>query len=98
MKIRDTKDVSKFVNQLVRKGICFHPDDDFRKYVQIKSRRPTYTLSEAARLNRINQACFDFCNKAGINYYDFALDKYLKQTGLIKLIPSPYSRVAMKQN
>jgi hypothetical protein len=88
-KIKNTKDVIAFTKQLVKEGINFHPDDDFNDYINLKTKKQSYTKQAAKHRNKLMNQCFAVCKKNNVDIYDTMLEVMLKETGMDKLIPLP---------
>ncbi len=57
-------DVASFFKQLLEKeSLNFHPDEDFKNYIQIETKLPSYTKEEAHLRNSSMQSCFAVCAK-----------------------------------
>jgi hypothetical protein len=76
-KIKNTKDVITFAEQLVREGVSFHCDDDFNDYVNFKTNRKTYTKLKADFRNSLMEQCFEVCENNGVDIYNRCSDKLL---------------------
>lgn len=90
-RINNSRDVIAFANQLVKEGVNFHPDEDFRNYINIETSEPTYTEKDAELRNLLMTQCFTICRESGIDIYDTMSEVVLKQTKLEKFIPLPSS-------
>jgi len=88
-KIETTKDVVAFTKQLIKEGVNFHPDDDFKNYINLETDEPTYSNEEAKFRNEMMNQCFAVCEKKGVDIYDTMSEVALKETGLDKFIPLP---------
>lgn len=87
--IKTTKDVVAFAKQLIKEGVNFHPDDDFKNYINLETSEPTYSTEEAELRNELMNQCFTVCEKNGVDIYDTMSEVALKETGLDKFIPLP---------
>ena len=87
--IKNTNDVAAFAKQLIKEGVSFHPDDDFKDYINLKTQKPSYAKAEAAFRNKLMEQCFDVCFKADADIYAIMLEVTLKETGMDKYIPLP---------
>ena len=47
MQIKTSKDVVAFAKQQIKEGVNFHPDDDFKNYINLETNEPTYSTEEA---------------------------------------------------
>jgi hypothetical protein len=88
-KINNHQDIIAFARQLVREGVNFHPDEDFKNYINLKSSKPTYTNDEAELRNALMSQCFIVSEENKIDIYDTMSEVTLKETGLDKFIPLP---------
>jgi len=79
-KINTSDDVASFAKQLLEERINFHPDTDFREYINLKSRKKTFTDNEALDRNKLMNKCFSVCNKEGIDIYEFMGKIFVKDT------------------
>ena len=87
--INTNNDVVVYAMQLVNEGVNFHPDDDFNDYINLGTKKPSYTKQEADFRNNLMSQCFEVCQKNGIDIYDTMSEVVLKETGLDKFIPLP---------
>ena len=85
--IKTTKDVVAFAKQIIKEGVNFHCDEDFKNYINLKSNKLTYSTEEAELRNELMNQCFAVCEKNGVNVYGTMGDVLLKETGLHKFIP-----------
>jgi hypothetical protein len=69
-KIQSINDVTEFAALLNNEGLIFHPDDDFRDYINMNTNEPFYTTDEADLRNNLMKQCFDVCEKAGADIYE----------------------------
>ncbi len=69
-KIESIDDVIEFATSLSKEGLSFHPDDDFRDYINMKTNGPFYTKDDADFRNILMRQCFDICEKEGEDTYD----------------------------
>jgi len=90
-RINNPEEVIAFAKQLVKEGVNFHPDEDFKNYINIETSEPTYTEKEAELRNNLMTQCIATCEKNGIDVYDIMSEVVLQQTGLNKFIPLPSS-------
>lgn len=88
--IKSIEDVVEFFTQLLDEGLNYHPDDNFRDYINIETGKPSYTAQEALIRNNLNDQCFSVCEVAVADIYNISMEIYLKETGLNKyfLLPS----------
>lgn len=82
-------DVRKFAEHLADEGTCFHPDDDFRNCISLKTGLNTYTTPEATLRNQLMQKSFSICEENGIDIYELMTEIFLMKSGLNKIIPLP---------
>lgn len=90
-RINNPQDVIAFAKQLVKEGVNFHPDEDFKNYINIETSEPTYTEKEAELRNNLMAQCIATCEKNGIDVYDTMSEVVLIETGMDKFIPLPSS-------
>ena len=89
VEIVDLKDVSVFFHDLFEEGVNAHPDDDFNEYINTETNQPTYTHDEAAFRNDLMIKSFKICKISDVDIYDLMQEIFLKESGLVKLIPLP---------
>jgi hypothetical protein len=87
--IKNLNNVNAFVKQLIKESVNFHPDEDFKNYIDIETKLPTYSKEEAELRNKLLDQCFEVCEKEGVDIYDFTMEIILIETGLDKSIPLP---------
>lgn len=87
-KIKSTKDVITFAEQLVKEDVNFHCDDDFNDYVNFRTNRKTYTRQKADFRNKLMEQCFQVCEKNGTDVYEVMNEVLMIETGVNKFIPS----------
>ena len=95
-RIDSPQDVIAFAKQLVNEGVNFHPDEDFKNYINVETSEPTYTEKEAELRNILMTQCITTCEKNGIDVYDTMSEVVLVETGMSKFIQLPSS--LSKQN
>ncbi|MBX2945314.1 MAG: hypothetical protein KF725_05735 [Cyclobacteriaceae bacterium] len=88
-RINNPRDVIAFAKQLVEEGVNFHPDEDFRNYINIETSEPTYTEKEANMRNNLMTQCIATCEQNGIDVYDTMNEVLLLETGMDQIIPLP---------
>jgi hypothetical protein len=88
-KIETLKNVEEFAAALVAEGLSFHPDDDFKDYINLKTGEPYYSTEDAELRNKLMQQCFEICEKEGADIYNCMLEVFLQETGMDKYIPLP---------
>jgi hypothetical protein len=89
--INNPQDVIAFAKQLVKEGVNFHPDEDFKNYINIETSQPTYSEKETELRNNLMTQCIAICEKNGIDVYDTMNEVALLNTGMDKLVPLPSS-------
>ena len=60
-KIITIQDVKDFAKQLTAEGVSFHPDDDFKEYINFSSNEPIYSIEDAEFRNNLMNDCFEVC-------------------------------------
>ena len=88
-KIITLEDVKDFAKQLNAEGVSFHPDDDFKDYINFSTNEPIYTIEEAEFRNNLMNYCFEVCETAGVDIYEIMFEELLIESGLDKIIPLP---------
>lgn len=73
-KIETIEDVKTFFQQLKDEGLNFHPDTQFEDYINIESKKPTYTLVEAELRNELLDDCFTICDDADVDIYELGME------------------------
>jgi len=72
--IQTINDVKAFAKHLVQvEKLSFHPDDDFKDYINIETDEPFYTEEEALFRNKLISDCFEVCNKEKVEIYEILL-------------------------
>lgn len=84
-KIKNTDDVIIFAKQLIKEGVSFHCDDDFNDYVNLESKKKTYSKRQAHFRNSLMNQCFAVCEKSRIDIYDVMNEISRRETGLDKI-------------
>ncbi len=75
--ITTLQDVKDFANYLVNtEHVNFNVDEDFRSYINYKTREATYTEDEAMKRNNLMEQCFNVCERDGVDIYE-VMGKYL---------------------
>jgi hypothetical protein len=75
-KIKDTKDVADFFwHLLTDHNLSFHPDDDFRCYVNHASGKKVYTEEMVYKYNALMQDCFTACKIYGTDIYSTGIEQ-----------------------
>ena len=85
-KIITIEDVKDFAKQLTAEGVSFHPDDDFKDYINFSTNEP---IEDAEFRNNLMNDCFEVCEKAGADIYEIMFEELLIESGLDKIIPLP---------
>lgn len=88
-KIITTEDIKDFAKQLTAEGLSFHPDDDFKDYINFTKNEPLYTFDDAEFRNDLMNQCFEVCEKEGVDIYEIMMEEVLLESGLDKIIPLP---------
>lgn len=74
MRSGSAKDVVKFFVWLMfDEGVNFHPDDDFKDYVNYSTGKRSYSDKEADYLNLTMSRCFRICKKEDLDVYQLAI-------------------------
>lgn len=89
-RITNIQHVVAFAKQLVAEEVNFHPDNDFKDYVNAETRQPTYSDEEANARNELMNQCFFVCERNGVDIYNLMGEVALTETSLGKLIPFPF--------
>jgi len=77
--IHNIDDVKAFADYLVNvEKVNFHPDDDFKDYINYKTKEATYTEKDAQERNRLMDECFKICEKEGVDIYEIMGDSLSK--------------------
>ncbi|REG94307.1 hypothetical protein [Algoriphagus antarcticus] len=72
--IQTLSDVETFFIYLIHEeSLNFHPDEDFKSYINVETRLPSYSPEEAELRNKLMEACFEICEKEGVEIYDIGL-------------------------
>ena len=85
--MQTAKDVVAFAKKLIKEGVNFHPDDDFKNHINFETTQPTYSNEEAELRNELMNQRFPVCEKNGVDIYNTMSEVALKETGLDKFIP-----------
>ena len=88
-KIITIEDVKDFARQLTAEGVSFHPDDDFKEYINFSTNEPIYNIEEAEFRNNLINDCFVVCEKVGADIYEIMFEELLKESGSDKIIRLP---------
>lgn len=84
-KITNTDDVIIFAKQIIKEGVSFHCDDDFNDYVNLDTKKKTYTKRQANFRNSLMNQCFTVCEKNKIDIYDVMDGIFRRETGFDKI-------------
>lgn len=83
--IRTITDVEAFFNHLItNESLNFHPDEDFKNYINLETELPSYTATEADLRNQLMNQAFGVCERKGVDIYQIGLQKLYNQ-----LTPKP---------
>ena len=82
--IKTIKDVKTFAKQLINEGLNFHPDDDFNDYINVDTKKRSYTKSEASLRNKLMDESFKVCEEKGKDIYNIMHKVALFETGMNK--------------
>ncbi|KAB2914405.1 MAG: hypothetical protein F9K23_14455 [Bacteroidetes bacterium] len=82
--IETIEDVRLFAEQLLQEGVNFHPDEDFRNYINRSTKLPTYTNEEAIMRNSLMEKCFEVCEHEGEDIYEIMGDVLFANIGIEK--------------
>lgn len=88
--INSIDDVRTLVKDLVKEGVNFHPDDDFRSYMCYNNNgviEPFFTEEEADFRNNLVTQCFEVCDREGVEVYEVALEVFLAHAKLGEFFP-----------
>jgi len=70
-RIKTVEDVQAFAEHLFNtERLNFHPDCDFREYVNMGSSERTYSEQDAEKRNRMMAECFRVCKKNKTDIYE----------------------------
>lgn len=72
--IQTVSDVAIFFHLLLEKeSLNFHPDEDFRNYINLATHLPSYIVDEADLRNKLMAACFGICELEGMDIYKIGI-------------------------
>jgi len=72
--IHTISDVETFFSYLLHEeSLNFHPDEDFKNYINLETALPSYSPEEAELRNSIMICCFEICENEGVEIYDIGL-------------------------
>ncbi|EOZ96151.1 hypothetical protein A33Q_2744 [Indibacter alkaliphilus LW1] len=70
-KVKSIQDVEAFFKHLLEnESLNFHPDDDFRNYIHMETKLPSYSIEEAEFRNKLMKDCFNVCKREGTDIYE----------------------------
>lgn len=75
-KIENIEEVSTYFIELFNEGVCAHPDDDFRDYINYETKEASYSMEEAILRNMLMNQSFKVCDKHGVDIYDLIFKVY----------------------
>ncbi|AFL83523.1 hypothetical protein Belba_0876 [Belliella baltica DSM 15883] len=76
LEIKEIADVKIFFEQLLEEeSLNFHPDEDFKNYINVKTRLPSYSSKEANLRNCLLESCFELCQSENVDIYEFGVTK-----------------------
>lgn len=69
--IKFINDVEAFFKHLLEnESLNFHPDEDFKNYIHLETKLPSYSIEEAELRNKLMQDCFNVCEREGTDIYE----------------------------
>lgn len=78
--IRSVEDIKGLFHHLLEdRKLSYHPDDDFKDYVNFKTGERTFTDEEAGLYNRLMEEAFEVCEMAGVDIYGIGLDEFIEK-------------------
>ena len=78
--IKSVEGVEVFFHHLLEdKKLSYHPDDDFKDYVNFKTGERTYTDDEAKLDNRLMGEAFEVCEAADVDIYGIGLNEFIEK-------------------
>lgn len=73
-KIESITHVEMFVKYLYEDlGLNFHPDDDFKDYINDVTKEKIFNEADANIYNNLVDDCFNVCEKNDVDFYKIAL-------------------------
>lgn len=74
--LHDLNDVKAFFHDLVFVlHVSFHPDEDFKNYINLQTHERSFTDLEAFALNKCMELCFKICERRSNDLiYELALE------------------------
>ena len=61
------------------RNLNFHPDDDFRDYIQLETHAPSFTDEECDTYNRMMDESLAVCETANADIYEIGLENVMKK-------------------
>ena len=78
--IRSVEDTKVFFHHLLEdRKLSYHPDDDFKNYVNFETGERTFTDDEAELYNRLMEEAFEVCEVADVDIYGIGLDEFIEK-------------------
>ena len=75
--INKVEDVKVFFHHLLYElNVNFHPDDDFKDFVNTTTHEPSFNDEDAVLYNRLMDESFEVCEKANIDIYEIGLSEF----------------------
>ena len=72
--IKTLDDVTEFFKYIYcQRGVNFHPDDGFDRYIDLETKQPAFSDSECELYDRLMVECFAVCEDMNVDIYDHAL-------------------------
>ncbi|MDI1324239.1 MAG: hypothetical protein PSV36_15920 [Algoriphagus sp.] len=62
-----------FIHLIEKESLNFHPDDDFKNYINLDTQLPSYSVEEAEFRNKLMEACFEICDQEESDIYQIGL-------------------------
>jgi hypothetical protein len=76
--IHTLSDIETFFIYLIQEeSLNFHPDENFKNYINIHTLLASYTTEEAEIRNELLDTCFEICEKEGADIYAIGLQFFL---------------------
>lgn len=73
-KIKTAADVKMFFYFLIEyERLNFHPDTDFRDYIDLESDDPLFNSDEIEHYNSLLDSCFSICEEERIDIYNLSI-------------------------
>lgn len=78
--IRSVEDTKVFFHHLLEdRKLSYHPDDDFKNYVNFETGERTFSDDEAELYNRLMEEAFEVCEAANVDIYGIGLDEFIEK-------------------